>query len=92
LERKTGYTLRWLNTKFSEKIGISPKNFASICRFQSCYATFTQNPQLFLKEKEFYNYFYDQTHFIKDFRRFTGLAPLQFTKARNCFNKIFPSV
>jgi AraC-like DNA-binding protein len=88
LERKTGYTSRWLNTKFSEKIGISPKNFASICRFQSCYALFTQNPQAFLKEKEFYNYFYDQTHFIKDFRRFTGLPPLQFTKTSNCFKEI----
>jgi AraC-like DNA-binding protein len=92
LEKKTGYTSRWLNTKFSEKIGMSPKNFASICRFQSCYAAFTQNPQMFLKEKEFYNYFYDQTHFIKDFKRFTGLSPLQFTKATNYFKEIFSSV
>jgi AraC-like DNA-binding protein len=92
LERKTGYTSRWLNIKFSEKMGISPKNFASICRFQSCYASFTQNPKMFLKEKEFYNYFYDQTHFIKDFKRFTGLSPLQFTKATNYFKEIFSSV
>ena len=89
LEKKTGYTLRWLNMKFAEKIGISPKNFASICRFQSCHSHFTQHPQAFLKEKEFYNYFYDQTHFIKEFRRFTGLPPVQLTKSSNSFSDIF---
>ena len=89
LEKKTGYTLRWLNMKFAEKMGISPKSFASICRFQSCHSHFNQNPRAFLKEKEFYNYFYDQTHFIKEFRRFTGLPPVQLMKASNSLSDIF---
>ena len=30
LERKTGYSSRWLNMKFNDKIGVSPKNLSSI--------------------------------------------------------------
>jgi hypothetical protein len=39
LEKKTGHSSRWMNMKFTEKLGISPKNLASIIRFKQYYET-----------------------------------------------------
>jgi AraC-like DNA-binding protein len=89
LERSTGYSARWLNMKFTEKVGVSPKNLASIVRFQQFYqAWITSSERDFFKD-DFYDYYYDQSHFIKDFKRFTGLAPRKFAVSENEFGRIF---
>ncbi|HLT73624.1 MAG TPA: hypothetical protein VKZ68_01020 [Ohtaekwangia sp.] len=36
-----------------------------------------------------YRHFYDQAHFIKEFKRFTGYSPLRFSKSENEFGRIF---
>ena len=85
LEKKTGYSSRWLNMKFNDKIGISPKNLSSIIRFNHYYQAFIKgNGQSFFKN-DFYELYYDQSHFIKDFKRFTGLPPTRFEKQVNNF-------
>lgn len=89
LEKRTGYSSRWLYEKFIEKVGLSPKNFSSIIRFQQVYEKWIKNPQPDFYKDEIYNYFYDQSHFIKEFKRFTGLSPLKFVKSENEFGKIF---
>jgi AraC-like DNA-binding protein len=93
LERKTGYSSRWLHEKFTEKVGVSPKNLSSIIRFNQIYEQWARpaGPD-FLKEdikENIYDYFYDRAHFIKDFRRFTGFSPLKFAKSENEFGRIF---
>ena len=40
----------------------------------------------FLK-RDFYDMYYDQSHFIKDFKRFTGLSPTRFEKQVNDFGE-----
>lgn len=89
LEKETGYSSRWLNVKFGEKIGISPKNLCSIRRFQFYYQALAQNAKEVFMQKDFYNLYYDQAHFIKEFKRFTGLPPTKFENAINDFGKIF---
>jgi len=85
LEKKTGYSSRWLNMKFNEKLGVSPKNLSSIIRFKQYYQSFISgNEKSFLKN-DFYEFYYDQSHFIKDFKRFTGLPPTRFEKQVNDF-------
>lgn len=89
LERKTGYSSRWLNIKFNEKLGVSPKNLSSVIRFKQFYRAFINgNEKSFLK-KYFYEFYYDQSHFIKDFKRFTGLAPTKFEKQINSFGESY---
>jgi hypothetical protein len=51
LERETGYTSRWLNLKFEERLGISPKNYSSIVRFQRFYREMLSNPNDFFQTK-----------------------------------------
>jgi AraC-like DNA-binding protein len=87
LEKKTGYSSRWLNMKFNDRIGVSPKNLSSIIRFKQYYQPFINgNEKSFLKN-DFYELYYDQSHFIKDFKRFTGLPPTKFEKQTNDFGE-----
>jgi AraC-like DNA-binding protein len=60
---------RQLERRFKYAIGISPKKFASIIRFQK--AIGHQNWDEALKDCNFF----DQAHFIKTFKSFAGLTP-----------------
>jgi len=89
LEKKTGYSSRWLNMKFNEKLGVSPKNLSTIYRFKHYYQSLINgNEKSFLKN-DFYGLYYDQSHFIKDFKRFTGLPPTKFEKRTNNFGESY---
>ena len=89
LEKKTGYSSRWIYEKFIEKVGLSPKNLSSVTRFMQFYEASAKNPNADFFKKDMYNYFYDQAHFIKDFKRFTGLSPSKFINTDNEFGHIF---
>lgn len=89
LEKKTGYSKRYLDLLFRDHLGISPKTLANIVRFQSFYRAWAN-----AKTGDFYkdlldNQYYDQAHFIKEFKRFTGYSPRQYAKERNEFGRIF---
>lgn len=89
LEQETGYSSRWLNMKFDERLGISPKNFSSIARFNFYYQALLTNASRILTDKEFYNHYYDESHFIREFRRFTGMPPAKMESVVNNFGKLF---
>lgn len=89
LERATGYSSRWLNMKFMEKAGTSPKNLASILRFQQVYRALTTTGAAMAGARLFYDYYYDQSHFIKDFKRFTGMPPSQLAGMVNEFGRLY---
>ena len=89
LEKKTGYSSRWLNIKFNDKLGVSPKNFSSIIRFKHYYEGFISGDEKSFFRNEFYELYYDQSHFIKDFKRFTGLPPTKFEKQINNFGESY---
>src|SRR5258706_10129825 len=92
LEKKTGYSSRWLNMKFADKIGVSPKNLSSITRFKQYYQALTNGNENGFMKNDFYEYYYDQSHFIKTFKRFTGLSPARFENMENDFGKKFYKV
>jgi AraC-like DNA-binding protein len=89
LERKTGYSSRWIYEKFMEKVGLSPKTLSSIVRFNQFYKRWAKDPTRDFFKEDMYHYFYDQAHFIKEFKHFTGLSPLKFAKSENEFGRIF---
>lgn len=73
---------RSLERRFKSDIGISPKLFARICRFQRSLQQLTQGPYQKLSDVALENGYADQSHFIRVFREFTGQSPLQFEKNR----------
>ena len=62
--------------RFRKAVGASPKQFASIVRMQTTIKQ-KQASRNFTDLAHHSSYF-DQAHFIKDFKRFTGLTPTDF--------------
>nr|WP_299354432.1 helix-turn-helix domain-containing protein [Mucilaginibacter sp.] len=83
LEKETGYSSRWLHSKFSEHLGTGPKNLSEIVRFKQFYHAYSTGTELKkLKEQIYYNY-HDQSHFIRAFKRFTGSTPTDLQNSTN---------
>lgn len=66
---------RHLRRVFNQRLGISPKLFARLKRFNYVNAFLTTNDTLQWQEFLIDGGFYDQAHFIKDFVEFCGKAP-----------------
>lgn len=89
LVKQTGYSKRYLDMLFKQRVGVSPKLLASITRFQLFYRLWAQGKSEAFLRDSLYSYYYDQSHFIRDFRRFTGYAPREFTQIGNEFGRLF---
>ena len=83
LEKKTGYTSRWLNKKFDGHLGTGPKNLSEIIRFKQFYQSYSTVPKIQKLKNSIYDYYYDQSHFIRAFKRFTGYAPTDLQDSAN---------
>jgi len=76
LYRRLGYGPRKCQRLFSKHYGIPPKMALSILRFQKClyYLTVKDvDPADVLDVTEYY----DQPHFINDFKRYMGITPME---------------
>lgn len=67
---------RSLQRIFKEHVGISPKKFADIMRLENSIDLFRKGKTL--TDVCYESGYYDQPHFIKSFRRFTGHTPSEF--------------
>ncbi|GAB3939904.1 helix-turn-helix domain-containing protein [Spirosoma harenae] len=65
--------------RFRRIIGTTPKQFAALVRFRHLLSTQTSEQRL--TELAYESGYFDQAHFIKDFRSFTGQAPHDFFKS-----------
>jgi len=76
LVKFTGYTERHIERKFMEQIGINPKKFASIVKLHS-FLRYTNNRtnDISLTEIVYKAGYADQSHLIKDFKKYTGMTP-----------------
>ncbi|MDR0207510.1 MAG: helix-turn-helix domain-containing protein [Bacteroidales bacterium] len=63
---------------FAEHIGISPKKYLKIIRFQSAIFQKQQNNNLNMTELSYESGYFDQSHFINDFKSLSGLTPKQY--------------
>lgn len=64
--------------RFRKVVGTTPKKFASIVRFNSVLDNLNETKSL--TEICYENNFFDQAHFIKDFKHFTGQTPEDFKR------------
>lgn len=69
---------RTLERKFSEQVGISPKQLGKIIRIQTALQMLLNDEPESLTKIAYESEYYDQAHFIKDFKEFTGINPKDF--------------
>lgn len=76
----SGLNKKQLERYFKRYIGIPPKAFISIIRFKYMYKKYVLNKN---KSSHFFDVgYYDQSHFIQDFKKYTGVSP-RMSKADN---------
>lgn len=83
---------RSLERKFKQHVGISPKLFLRICRFQESLNQMRKNNYDKLSDIAFQNDYADQSHFIRVFKEFTGFSPLEFKKQSSEVVENFPQI
>lgn len=81
---------RSLERYFKQHIGISPKLYARIRRFQSALGNIRQIRFTKLTNIAFQNDYFDQSHFIRDFKEFAGTSPKRFLLQANEQVENFP--
>jgi len=78
LSQKNHIHRRQLVRKFSSAIGLSPKQLSKTIRLQATLKTLLTGKTSTLTDLAYENEYYDQSHFIKDFKEFTGYSPKEF--------------
>lgn len=74
---------RQLERKFKKQIGISPKQLGKVIRLQTALKLLLNKESEKLTNIAYECEFYDQAHFIKDFKEFTGINPKDFLGNEN---------
>jgi AraC-like DNA-binding protein len=78
---------RQLERLFAANVGLSPKSFSRIVRFQSVLRLIT--PRADLVDLALTHGYYDQSHFISDFRQFAGTTPGAFLERSSGLTDVF---
>lgn len=71
---------RQLERKFIKQIGISPKQLGKVIRLQAALKRLLNQQSESFTKLAYESEYYDQAHFIKDFKEFTGTTPSEFLK------------
>ncbi|WCL50624.1 AraC family transcriptional regulator [Leptospira sp. GIMC2001] len=74
---------RKLERKFTKYIGVSPKQLGRLIRFQAALKLLLSGESENLTDIAHQFEYYDQSHFIKDFKDFTGISPKNFLNNEN---------
>lgn len=71
--RSLGISERQLERRFLARVGVTPKRFAGLRRFE--HAVTLARASSSLTEAALAAGYYDQSHFIREFRRYAGVTP-----------------
>lgn len=75
IRAKTGYSRRWFSKNFKEMAGVTPKQYARICRFQHALNMIRASDNPNWASLALSCGYFDQAHFIHDFRKLAGTSP-----------------
>ncbi|GEM_PF-187605 len=71
-------SVKTVERRFNERLGLSPKKYAQILRFFQSMKTAFDPERDCLGSLAYANGYYDQMHFVKEVKRFTGLTPREY--------------
>ena len=74
---------RYIERFFSKRIGVSPKEYLRIVRFNKACELLGQYPKISTIEIIHKCHYYDQSHFIREFKMLAEMSPLKYLKQIN---------
>jgi AraC-like DNA-binding protein len=86
ISNRNNISTRYLNSLFSQYTGIPPKLFYKINRFQHSLNLVYSNEEK-LTNIAYSSGYFDQAHFIKEFKLFTGITPNSFSEQASPINQ-----
>jgi AraC-like DNA-binding protein len=81
LEHQLNIGIRRLEQKFADEIGIGVKYYARIVRIRAVAEAIRVNPTTRLADIAYDHGFFDQAHFIREFRHFSDMSPKAYARA-----------
>lgn len=89
LADETCWSRKQFERKFSKHIGATPKKYLRTIRLQYSLFLKSKNRDMDILDIAFQCGFYDQAHFINDFKMLTGLTPKQFFDNHESYSDFF---
>jgi AraC-like DNA-binding protein len=80
---------RTLQRNMKNSLGVGPKSFSNILRFKEVLRILKQHPEYDWQDVLYHCGYYDQAHFIKDFKRYTGKTPRAFLDDNDNLSTLF---
>ena len=90
ISHKVGFSQKHLIKLFKEHVGVAPKEFLKVIRFQRAIQQIENQISVDWSQIAFDCGFYDQSHFIADFKDFSGFTPSEYVKQRGDFLNYIP--
>lgn len=78
LAKNSCQSIRNFERHFSQRMGVSPKYFLKVIRFENAFRMKNINPKLDWLTIALSCGFYDHQHLVKDYKELTGFSPNQF--------------
>lgn len=75
---------------FADEVGVTPKLYLRVARFQRVLNRIVRAPHVDWGDIVAQHGYYDQSHFIRDFRQFSGLNPTEYLKRRGPYTQHVP--
>jgi AraC-like DNA-binding protein len=88
LANDVGFTRRQLERRFADAVGMAPKALAQVLRFQRVLGAIVEEAPRWVDIAAECGYC-DQSHLIRDFKRFTGTSPRGFLGLDHPFASLF---
>jgi AraC-like DNA-binding protein len=82
LVRATGYSHRWLTERFRAEVGLAPKAYARLVRFETAFERLGRAESVRWAEFALDCGYYDQAHLVREFRAFAGTTPTEVFRRR----------
>lgn len=80
---QTGYSQKHFIKLFKEKVGLTPKSFLKVIRFQKAITEIEQSLEINWTHVAHDCGYYDQAHFINDFKDFSGYTPTEYVQKKS---------
>ena len=90
LTRTTGLSPRRLSERFNQLVGVSPKLYCRIQRFQQALQQMHRGADVHWAELALNCGYYDQSHFANDFRAFSGLSATDYSTTNRIWANHIP--